>query len=254
MKLTHKLCGAALVAAAGVALALPNTTKAVDNTKTGTGHIEFTFDTGTSGVIPTDPGVTDGTTITNLPSVTNPGVFGIIAVTPLEFESHDVLTATNKRDYNASMFHANTVDPAEGTETFDVQNFVKYQDLRTQEAHPYKLSATLSQNFKTAGEKGVELKGANITYKNVAITQTGAPELNPNGVNTAGGNIDSASSNTVDFIENTGVDGVGYGQFELNFGDKTTGAESVTLNIPKTSAVGAGDYNAVVTWTLSETI
>ncbi|MBL1229910.1 WxL domain-containing protein [Enterococcus sp. BWB1-3] len=253
MKLSHKLCGAALVAAAGVALAAPNTTKAVDNAKTGTGHIEFTFDTGTSGVIPTDPGVTDGTTITNLPSVTNPGEFGIIAITPLEFESHDVLTANTKRDYDASLFKANPGSTEAGTEEFDVQNFVKYQDLRTQENHAYKLSATLTQQF-TDTASGYALNGSSITYKNAHLTQTGSPELTPDASElTTQGTISEATP-TFDFLSNTGVDGKGYGQFELNFGDKTTGNESVTMNIPTSTAVGAGDYNAVITWTLSETL
>ncbi|MBP1047874.1 WxL domain-containing protein [Enterococcus sp. BWM-S5] len=256
MKLTHKLCGAAIVAAAGVALAVPNTTKAADDSKTGTGHIEFTLGTDTSDVIPTEPGVTDGTTITNLPSVTNPGEFGIIAVTPLEFDSHNVLTATNKRDYDALAFTANPGSTTAGTEEFEVQNFVKYQDLRTQENHAYALSATMTQNFQTAS--GVELKGANITYKNVYTTQTGSALLDPDGVNNTGGTIDSASNNSITFIRNTGVNGIGYGQFELNFGKvgdaSQEAAESVTLNIPDGSPIGSGDYNAVITWTLSETI
>lgn len=255
MKMTHKLCGAALLAATGVALALPNTTKAV-NTKEGTGHIGFSYDTsGTSNVVPTEPGNSTGTTITNIPDVTNPGEFGIIAVTPLEFENHDVLTANTKRSYDASVFHANTENPAKGTETFDVQNFVKYQDLRSIETHAYKLSAAMTAPFKTTS--GVELKGASLTYKNAYTTQTGAVELNPNGVVNAPETL-KAEGNSVDFIKNTGVNGVGYGQFEINFGkmnDATQdAAKSVTLDIPTTSAIGTGDYNAVITWTLSETL
>ncbi|MBP1046525.1 WxL domain-containing protein [Enterococcus sp. BWM-S5] len=255
MKLSHKLCGAALVAAAGVALAAPNTTKAVD-TKTGTGHIGFTVNTDptdTSGVVPTDPGVTDGTTITNIPSVVNPGSFGIIAITPLEFETHDVLTANTQRDYNASFFHANQGTTDSNYPAFDVQNFVKYQDLRTMETHAYKLSATLTQNFKDTAS-GVELKGANITYKEANLTQTGDAALTPNASDVTTQGTISTASPTFDFIKNQGADGKGYGQFELNFGDKTSGDKAVTLNIPASSAIGAGDYNAVITWTLSETL
>lgn len=258
MKMTHKLCGAALLAATGVALALPNTTKAVDNSKTGTGHIGFTYDTsGTSNVVPTEPGNSTGTTITNIPSVTNPGEFGIIAVTPLEFENHDVLTANTKRSYDASVFHANTENPAKGTEKFDVQNFVKYQDLRSKEVHDYKLSAAITSEFQTT--TGVKLKGASLTYKNAYTTQTGSADLNILDADVTS-NPDKLEStgNSVDFIKNTGVNGRGYGQFEINFGkmnDATQdAAKSVTLDIPTTSAIGTGDYNAIITWTLSETL
>ena len=254
MKLSHKLCGAALVAAAGVALAVPNTTKAVDS-KEGKGHIAFTYNSDdTSGVIPTDPGVTDGTTITNIPDVENPGLFGIIAITPLEFESHNVLTANSQRDYNASLFKANENSTSADYPAFDVQNFVKYQDLRTQENHSYKLSAKMTQNFTATGTT-VELKGANITYKNTRITQTGDASLTPAASDvTATGTID-ASGNSVVFVDNKNTTGVGYGQFELNFGDKSDAVyDSVTLNIPASSPVGSGDFQAVITWTLTEAV
>ncbi|MEI5990812.1 hypothetical protein A5881_002317 [Enterococcus termitis] len=254
MKLTHKLCGATLVALAGVALAAPNTTKAVEDTGSGAGTIKFTIGTDTKDVLPTEPGVSDGTKITNIPDVKNPGEFGIIAVTPLDFDSHDSLTASKKRDYNALPFAANAGSVDADAPEFQVQNFVKYQDLRAVATHNYKLSAELTENFKTA--TGIELNGANINYTSVYTTQTGDAVLDPDGVKNAGGTISVGSP--VEFINNSGVNGKGYGQFELNFGkvgDAVQPAESaVTLNIPTSTAIGTGDYQATITWTLSDVI
>ncbi|MGX7265060.1 WxL domain-containing protein [Enterococcus crotali] len=254
MKLTHKLCGAALLSLVGVALAVPNTTKAVDSVKDGSGHIKFTLtDPGTDI---TDPG--SGTTITNIPSVTDPGTFGIMAVTPLEFETHSVLTAQTKRDYDASPFLANPGSVEPGNEEFEVQNFVKYRDIRTTVNHTYKLSAALTQNFKDVAS-GTYLTGSELTFANIDTTSLDAV-AQPKGV-TPTNKLTANADNTLpgasaEFIRNEVTDNTGAGNIELNFGRHTLGTagNSVKLTIPTSTSIGIGDYNAVITWTLSETL
>ena len=248
MKLTHKLCGAALVAVAGVAMTVPNTTKAADDSKTGTGHVAFTSTTNTGM---SDPGSSSGSTITDS-SITDPGAFGIRFVTPLEFGSHDALTSSARSDYPVELYSANEGNADE----FDVQNFVAFQDFRAEQDHSYKLSAAITQQFKTTA--GTFLKGADITYKNLWVSNNGADTaLDPTGIAAGAvaleGSDDATPGNSVSFITNSDTTGKGYGKYELNFGTKDNGTDSVTLTIP-TSTVKNGDYNAVITWTLSDTI
>lgn len=254
MKLTHKLCGAALLSVIGVALAVPNTTKAVDSVKDGTGHIKFTLtDDGTEI---TDPG--SETTITNIPEVTNPGTFGIMAVTPLEFETHSVLTAQTVRTYDASPFKANAGSTDADYPEFDVQNFVKYRDIRTTDAHKYSLSAALTQNFKDTASN-TYLTGSELNFKNIDTTSLDAI-AQPQGVSGTNKLVANADNSlpgaSAEFIRNDVTDNTGAGNIELNFGRHTldTAGNSVSLTIPTTTSIGIGDYNAVITWTLSETI
>ncbi|MCB5952517.1 WxL domain-containing protein [Enterococcus sp. BWT-B8] len=246
MKLSHKLCGAALVAAAGLALALPNATKAVEDPKTGTGHIAFTSDTSGVPTI-TDPGSSDGTQITD-PSMVNPGDFGMIFVTPLEFGEHSVAGIGSQTTWNAELFAANKGNADE----FDVQNFVSFQDFREAADHQYTLQAEVSEQFKTG--TGVLLTGATIQYNNMWLSNNGgAAELDPAGVTTSAVTLAGDTGEKQTFIDNpAGGAGKGYGQFELNFGTASdaTGAESVVLEIPVTTAK-KGDYTAVITWTLA---
>lgn len=256
MKMTNKVCGAALLAVVGVALAVPHTSQAVD--KTGTGRIQFTMDTngGTDQI--TDPGNSTGTTITNIPEVTNPGTFGIMAVTPLDFKEHSVLGAGSTTSYDAAAFLANPGSTDTGFEEFEVQNFVKYRDIRGVENHTYKLSAALTQNFKEAG--GTYLKGAQLEYKNISVTSTADPALKPTGV-TAAATLASgdaaAAGPSVDFITNDVTDGQGYGDFELNFGLHELGTEANSVSLlldPSKAGPTEAEYKAVITWTLSETL
>ncbi|MEI5990140.1 WxL domain-containing protein [Enterococcus crotali] len=251
MKLTHKLCGAALVAVAGVALAVPNTTKA--NSIEGAGHIGFTNTSGiTSGTEnsssdSSDPDSGTGSVITENPTFpqTDPGTFGIIAVTPLEFGSgHTALTATNDT-YDAALYdNGNNVKTA---------NFVSFYDVR-EDSRVFSLSAKMTTEFTSGANK---LNGATIEYKNTWVNNypgavaTTAPE----------------ASVTVEFgksspaIKNTGTANAGYGQHELIFGERLAdnsgnAKESVVLTIPKAGneVVATGDYNAVITWTMGETL
>ncbi|WP_430603169.1 hypothetical protein IGJ02_000525 [Enterococcus sp. DIV0724b] len=260
MKLTHKLCGATLLAATGVALAMPNTTKA--NDLDGSGHIEFTYNTDEDPII-TDPGNSTGTTITTGITTTNPGPMGIIGISPLDFDSHDILTSQTQRDYKALLITANPdsteEDKATNTGKFDMQNAVWFQDLRATDSRPYQLTAKISENFKEK-TSGTYLKGANITYKNINVTSTADPSLKPveksGTVKLIAGDGATAGGSEI-FVDNRdAAEGVGYGKFELNFGLHSDGTaeEAVMLNIPSTTAIGEGDYSAKITWTMADVI
>ncbi|MCA5013657.1 MULTISPECIES: WxL domain-containing protein [unclassified Enterococcus] len=253
MKLTHKLCGAALVAVAGVALAVPNTTKA--NSIEGAGHIGFTNNTGiptitdnsSSGDSSGDTGT--GSTITSNETFepTDPGTFGVFAVTPLEFGSgHSTLTASSKT-YNADLYdNGNNVKSA---------NFVSFYDVR-EASRDYKLSAQITSEFQTTG--GAKLNGATLEYKNTWVNDY-ANSVAPKGLKASATVTKDAST---PLIENSAAGTTaGYGQHDLVFGERkadNTGnaKESVILTIPTAdnAVVVAGDYNAVITWTLSETL
>jgi len=248
MKLSHKLCGAALLAVAGVALVVPNTTKAADDdSKTGTGHIGFTSTVDTDI---TDPGSSDGTKI--YPSDTeDPGEFGMIVVTPLEFGNHSVVGAETDKSYDVTKYTVAT----DGDDK-EMQHFVSYQDYRAQEDHSYTLSANISSGF--ASTEGNYLKGAKLTYsnlwlanKNLTVTDNPTPEASValDSADTAAG----VGASKV-FVNNTATTGVGYGRYTLNFGsaDAANIESSIVLDVTNSGNIAKGDYNAVITWTLAE--
>ncbi|MBO0470109.1 WxL domain-containing protein [Enterococcus sp. DIV0242_7C1] len=251
MKLTHKLCGAALVAVAGVALAAPNTTKA--DTMNGKGHIGFTESTGiqtmtdnstskdSSGDTGTGSEITSNSTLT----ITDPGEFGIISVSPLEFKTHSVLSASQET------FTADLYDNGGNK----MANFVTYTDKRAENVRAtHKLSAKLIQQFQTTS--GTQLNGAKITYNNVWVNDY-ANAVQPSSILN---NVTVELNQPSVFINNTkGTTNAGYGQHDVKFGETAGSAnadKSVTLDIPKAQnpSVIAGDYNGVVEWTLSETL
>ncbi|WP_265459253.1 hypothetical protein [Enterococcus sp. HY326] len=131
MKLTYKLGAAAIVAVAGVAMVIPNTTDAADSTMNGKGHIQFTYvsssDLPDISDITRSSGQSGNSNITSnstLP-VTNPGNFGIVAVTPLEFGTHDVVTGiAADGNYKVEAYKANGGAGAVGG--YDTANFVQF--------------------------------------------------------------------------------------------------------------------------------
>lgn len=251
MKLTNKLCGAALLAVAGVAIAAPNT-KAVDtSTHSGDAYIEFTRKTdGGPDTTITKPGTTDST-ITNIPDVTDPGDFGIVAVTPLDFSSHEVVAGSiATRQYFAEPFEANKGN----ADAYKVENFVKFRDKRSTLNRKYKLSAQMTQEF-TGQVDGtpVTLAGSKLTFKNMKLKsiepshlQPVSPTIQPSVELTLGGG-------SAPFLENTEAD-KGAGNYELTFGtyDDGSAAEAVKLDIDGTAQIFETKYTAKVLWTLAE--
>lgn len=281
MKLTHKLGGAVLVAVAGVALAIPNTTKATDSAVDGTGKITFTYDaTGTIPIV--DPENTDSTatTITGGLSSQNPGEMGIIAVTPLEFGGHKSITSTKVYDYYAKPFVANPNSNneddaviASNTQKFETAHFVTFQDFRPNQNHDYTISAKITSQFTAKGEDGEalrEITGAKLTYNNVSVVKADqddsytVPKKLNTGVEVKFGESTTVVENLPVTVDNqvTATGNAGYGRFNLVFGtmvpdastSKKTAEESVKLTVPSSTVVTAGEYSAVVKWTMSDTI
>ncbi|WP_321385929.1 WxL domain-containing protein [uncultured Enterococcus sp.] len=252
MKLTHKLCGAALVAAAGVALAVPNTTKAQEHSHRGNAYIEFTRDSTRETDVTqiTKPGDSTGSKATDIDSSeiqpTNPGDFGIIFVTPLNFGQHEIMNGTVTEDYFAKPFTGN----ANGTDKWSSPNFVKFRDDRQTLDHKYKLSVQMVSPF-TGDVDGQThtLDGATITYNNLNLASidnathyptTPAFETN---ITIADGLGKQLAYTNVEATKGIGV-------YELCFGDDSTAADSVKFHLPETSLAYTSAYKSVVEWTM----
>ncbi|MEI5993543.1 WxL domain-containing protein [Candidatus Enterococcus mansonii] len=263
MKNTHKLLGAALLAAVGVSVAIPNTTKAAPDSKTGDGYIEFTRD-GSGGTTITKPGDTSSI-ITNITGVENK-LFGVLAITPLDFKSHKILSDGSGRTYPVKPFHANpgTTDPNKYPE-FQQANFVKYRDDRSTLDHKYKLSGKITTNFTTTlanGTDTAELNGAEITFSDMSLKSIADPALRPAasalkaGPHVLKAKNGTVEANSVDFVVNDDPK-KGRGDYELVFGDAAvanSAENAVKLSVPKETEIMHGKYKAVITWTLSDTI
>lgn len=269
MKVSNKLCGAALAAVLGAGFFMPFTTQAAPTTDSlgGQGHINFTSGTESDTTL-TDPGSENGSSITTTggngsdgnSGIVDPGEFGMMYVTPLEFGNQDVLNQTgkNNRDFPAALFK----DGADGITT---QNFVAFKDVRPVQNHAYTLSAQITKDFESTDKEGKvinTLKGASLTYNNAWLANSSnTAELLPDGLQTSfkldGVSLDGKAGESVVVIDNPakGDDASkGFGKVTVNFGEKaTTAADSVLLNVPNEGNVTSGDFKAVVTWTLSDT-
>ncbi|WP_321387520.1 WxL domain-containing protein [uncultured Enterococcus sp.] len=252
MKLTNKLCGAALLAVAGVAIAAPNT-KAVNNLEhSGDAYIEFTRNTdGGPDTTITKPGTTDST-ITNIPGVTDPGDFGIMAVTPLDFSSHEVVAGSiARREYFAEPFEANKGN----ADAYKVENFVKFRDNRSTLNRKYTLSARMTQEF-TGDVDGtpVTLQGSILTFKNMQLKSIEPTHLQPqNPTINQGVQLALADGTSKPFVVNNEADR-GAGNYELTFGtyDDGSAADAVKLDIDGQAQIFETKYTAKVLWTLAD--
>lgn len=248
MKLSYKLGAAAVVAVAGVAMVIPNTTKALE----GTGHIQFTYNSGTGQ--PTIPDPTGDSTDSNpditsnstLP-VTDPGNFGVVAVTPLEFGSHDTVTGiAADGNYSVEAYQANGGAAASAAGGYDTANFVQFQDYRGGGSNNYRLQASMTEDF-TSGS-GTVLTDARLNYSNITIKNQNYSivglEPTPLGSQTV-----NSGNTPANFIENVGGTNRGFGAYAIVF-DAVNHTNGVTLHIPSTTTISDGDYNATITWTL----
>ncbi|MBO0472052.1 WxL domain-containing protein [Enterococcus sp. DIV0242_7C1] len=254
MKLTHKLCGAALLAVVGVAVAAPSATQALEGTRNGTADIEFTKNTSEDTTMTDPTGTRPVDTGTDI-DPTHVDEFGIIAVTPLDFKAHAAVVGAQQ--YEAAPHVANKGNADE----YNVENYVAIKDVRSTVDHTYKLSAALTKQFTaTVDGTDVTLAGATLTYKNIDVAATLNPDLQPandkkvfgdgTGVQTI-----SETSGSLPVYTNTDPNG-GKGRYEVTFGDdeKGTDGNSVVIDIPASVDVRTAAYNATVTWTLSDTL
>ncbi|WP_430607174.1 hypothetical protein IGJ55_000304 [Enterococcus sp. AZ170] len=262
MKLTHKLCGAVLLAAVGVAMATPGITKAADENGDnkqfdGEMNIEFSHDTDkdtdTSRETLTD---SDGNSDTEIISgeITREPVaarFGIRDVTPLDFGARKAVADGGVREYWAKNY----------TEPKGVMaNNVLVKDGRTDVAdHTYTVKAQITTPLNTMFENEKrELKGATITYNNIGIkTNVDAGIALSEDSLVAKTGIVVGEGTQATFVDNKGEAGAptlkGQGEAYIHFGKLTaegeqSSEESVKLTIPKDQTLFQGKYSGVVTW------
>ncbi|MGX7150143.1 WxL domain-containing protein [Enterococcus ureasiticus] len=247
MKLTHKLCGAALLAAVGVSLAIPSTTKALEDTNKGGMDIQFARKT--TGDI--DPGhseevVSSGKTM-SIPGGTYKE-FGVEGVTPLSFG--EVTLAANARTFWAKNWTQEGVGSS--------ANYVLINDERLTEDHNYSVSGQITGKLK-AGEK--ELSGSTLMYSNIHLqSKADASIALPESAVADGKTVTITEGETTPII-NSRADAdkaKGQGRTHITFGyikatDATASDKSVALSIGNDQTVTQGDYTGEITWTMSTT-
>ncbi|OTN89909.1 hypothetical protein A5819_002407 [Enterococcus sp. 7E2_DIV0204] len=268
MKLTHKLCGAALLAVLGVAIAAPGATKAApDHSKAGEGEIQFTKATygsydSTGGVVPPDTS-SQSTTDTD-PTKLLDGEFVVQGMSKLVFNEQQATTGAIKSWAKPTTANKVGADDHVARRA----NWVQFKDDRLVDDRTYELSATLVDSdgkgaFKfedTANSKTRSIKGATIDYKNT--------RLEAHKDNLALAPSTSGLQPTLHLAENTKAKlltvnenntGKGRGKYAVYFGDVINPAnsdkESIELSIPANQAddIRDGKYVATILWTLSET-
>ncbi|EOL50471.1 WxL domain-containing protein [Enterococcus caccae] len=267
MKLTNKLCSAALLAAVGVSIALPSITKAAEepeqaiSTNKGDMDIQFTRNTA-DDTDTTRPELTnsDGTPVTDLTSGTvtrplTPAVFGIQDVTPLSFGEHAIVTDGNTREFWAKNYKETNGEMA---------NNVVIKDVRSTLNHNYTLTAQITKPMTTTvteGNTSVErkLEGATLTYSNIQRQTNVADEiaLSPDAVAptvTVKEDAPEAVVNNTNAATPDKGQGQTYIQFgKLNAAGDTASDKSVKLTVGKDQTIFEGQYKGEVTWVLSAT-
>lgn len=253
MKTSHKLASAALLAAVGVALAAPSATKAVSydgaQTAKGEGSVKFTTDTSTN---PTNlpPGESTGDPLTEPSQNPNPGALKIVSVTDLDFDTHAIVANDSVKTYNA-----NPHFDAGSNQT--TAHFVRFQDVRADEAtNFYTISAELTKQFTNAA-MSAELTGATLTYKNVSlVTGTNAATMPTSAVQAVTPLEYSGNGTTAQTFVSNKEAGKGFGVFEIMFDTnanaKAGSYDGVTLTVPGSNVLKAGEYVGEITWKIAD--
>ncbi|MEI5990119.1 WxL domain-containing protein [Enterococcus crotali] len=256
MKLTHKLCGAALLAALGVSIALPSVTKAdvADGKLPPAGmDIQFTKNTGPGDttITTTNPEGSD-VVITSGLVTTDAGTFGMRAGTPLNFGKANSSASGSGRHFFAQNFIGN----AGAKDEIVTENFVDFIDDRSTADHKYVITAEITKQLSTTFE-GAErpLTGAELNYLNGSIQSQTDPTnaLAPTA---------AVSTNPVTFGEPTDIlvnddAAKGRGIYRMSFGKKGAGdvtdsEKSVKLNIQDNSELFEDTaYKGEVTWKMA---
>ncbi|WP_207695295.1 hypothetical protein DOK67_0000836 [Enterococcus sp. DIV0212c] len=254
MKLTQKLCGAALLTAVGIGLALPAATKADggdEKVHSSTGKVKFTQEgTGTDTITPPE---TDGPEITEPTGNTDNGPLKVIAISPLDFGTNEITSATaGGWEYHAKSFK--TTEKDNESNEVEMPNFVTFKDERADDKpNKYTLTAKASTFTNTAGK---ELKAATITYDNIRLTTTGdAGQINPAAAPTT--KVLATDGTTPSEFVNQDADDKGFGRFDLVFGKMAddNADKSVKLWIPAANnkLSTASEYTSTITWTIADT-
>lgn len=261
MKFTHKLCGAALLAVVGVALVVPNNTKADDGVGLeGGAEIEFTETSSTTP--PTNPpGGSNSGPISGTSGTSDAGTFGISYVTGLDFGKHENMTKTGIDTYWAKKWVATNNDG----KTIENAHFVNFNDSRQQKGHAYVIQAKLTKEFSSTLENGddVKLNGVSLTYNNPSLIANGetAESLAPTAGLKPGAVVTKDAQTIMLDNSNPADEEIGFGYFTLMFGQYALGdadggaGKSISLTIPKADnrTVYNTKYQGGVTWTMSVT-
>ncbi|MCA5012035.1 MULTISPECIES: WxL domain-containing protein [unclassified Enterococcus] len=250
MKLTHKLCGVALLAALSTGAILPTVTHAAEEPLewAGKGTIKFQDDDDTGK--PIDPKDPDGPEIVKPPVNPAKGPLKVIAITDLEFGTNKVTPAAgNGWEYTAS---ASEVEYVDGTKKV-MPNFVQFKDTRADNlANKHKLTAKATT---FTNEEGQELKSAELKFNNVTLVNP----ADQNQVNTAGvpaAQVLKTDGTTPTTFVTQDAEDKGFGQFVLQFGDTddNTAADSVKLWVPSegNKLSTSSGYSSTITWTIAD--
>lgn len=251
MKMTQKLCAAAMVATFGAAVLAPSIVLAAPEWS-AEGTITFTEDTTEPPVTP--PGITE-------PEITEPEVnpdnspLRIVSVTPLNFASQQIAGNDSNKVYPATVFSAPKADEdGEPTEEMvDMPHFVRFLDRRADgEENHYTISAKITNQFTNTENADKELAGATIAYSNVTLV-TGTNNATKPSSAVIKPSFELSVDDAATIVTQNEAD-KGYGVFEIMFGNlaNNTAAKSVNLKVPGTNVIQAGEYVGEVTWFISD--
>lgn len=237
MKTSHKLVGAALLAAVGVSVALPGATKAAPEFS-GNGKIVFEKDN--TSVTVTPPGETG-------PEIEGPGNtddldLKVIYVSNLDFSQNDLLTHGNVKTYDALAYEGTVVSDGSA---MTMPNFVRFQDHRTEVENKYKISAAITEQFKNGTHT---MNNAKLNYSNATWMSANNSATMPT-ASIANFTVTDTKAEVVTVNEA----GKGYGTHDIAFGGyDDTAATSVQLEIPGDVILAAGEYQAEITWYIED--
>ena len=254
MKLTHKLCGAALLATLGMAVAVPGVTKAEEHSSKGDMDIQFTRntdeDTNTESPVFTD---STGGQNTNVESGSNtrpvePVIFGVQDVSPLDFQKHAVVNDGDVRTFWAKNYTE---------ENYDGANYVLIKDSRTTLNHKFTLTAQITKPMTAVVDgENYALSGSTITYRNIGIVSNQAANLALQNDAIANSSVvvteDAAAPIINNAHENSGI-----GQSKIHFGERTAAdieknsEKLVALTVNSDTEILEGNYTGEVTWVMS---
>lgn len=252
MKYSYKLTGVALLLAVGLGISVPTISKAAPGDVVGKGNIKFTQDNSTnpSNV---EPGESTGE-INEPTQNTEANPLKIVSVTDLDFDTHAIVSNDANKTYDAKAFK--TKFKENGNDTV-MPHFIRFQDVRAEkDTNFFTISAELTKQF-TNGSR--VLNGATIDYKDISLV-TGTNHVTiPN--TAVAGTLEPTVSLALKqkkVILTNKQEGKGYGVFELMFGDKQKTKDkpeaynSVTLNIPGSNVLRTGEYQAEITWSITD--
>ncbi|MGE7691715.1 WxL domain-containing protein [Lysinibacillus sp. NPDC097214] len=203
----------------------------------------------TPPVDPTDPG-NEINPEPELPGGGDPGSgtngpLSIDYASSLSFGSPKITSTTQKYDVKPQTFKNRT--PKEGP------NYVQVTDNRGNGAG-WTLQVQQNGQFKTAkGEElgdGEELKGARIIFNDVWVNSNAQsnPATSPTSFDLK---FNEDGTSVTETVMSAKV-GAGAGTYVLVFGDNSTAAKSIQLEVPGTSTKYAKKYSTSLTWKLTD--